>query len=652
MEIKFERKKRLKARRFLKDVCASKWSTLHARKLNQWVMSTKLIAMYFFLLFSFHFSIQSFLFGCWKLPFENLNMSFKSSVTLKTLEASKTKSVTFATASRDNPTESLPAEERWWSSKFHLGPRSIIKSSKNYNKSTSATSVTFTTVADGSSIISHVSFAPNAIKGSPYQLAVAAGPRVCLYGGSQGSSLAKALARPGTKKIDVSESLFGTIEDESKVKADRTVSTGGFPSHHAAYHSDGRLLAVGCDDGYIKVCDARSRATLRTFSTNGSGRNNKGGHPIRSVGWLPDKGTSKGSRKLIWSAGDDAILRIWDLAGTVSGVGDEGKPIVTIRSHGDTIRTCAAVSISGDGKNGKKVDKTLLVTGSYDHTIRAWDLDGLQKNEIVEEDEAAGWCSSVMDHGAPVETIIVLRQKNGVNSPNRHPIIASAGGTTIKLWNPLLGTCLSTIQTKHSKTITSLCLASIIRGDNDEEDIKEGYGKKKIVHRLLSAGLDGLIRIYSVDELLDDKRKETGPLKLPYVHGSKTPYPITSIAISRDSTKFVVGTSTGFVTVYQRAKYVPQGVKRKSPHTPRGGTYSFFMRGASLQADADDHIVIIQKKKKLQKYDTMLKQFRYSDALDEALRSRDPKAVRYSSLNVILNQSIRLRVIDTLFHPI
>ena len=562
-------------------------------------------------------------------------MSFKSSVTLKTLEAAKTKSVTFATASSDNPTESVPAEERWWSSKFHLGPKSIIKSSKNYNKSTSATSVIFQTIGEGSSIISHVSFAPNAIKGSPYQLAVAAGPRVCLYGGSQGSSLAKALARPGTKKIEASESLFGSIEDDSKVKADRTVSTGGFPAHHAAYHSDGRLLAVGCDNGYIKVCDAQSRATLRTFSTNGSGRNNKGGHPIRTVGWLPEKGASKGRKKLIWSAGDDAILRIWDLAGTASGVGDEGKAIVTIRSHGDVIRACEAVSILGDGKNGKTADKTLLVTGSYDHTIRAWDLGKLKHNEIVEEDEAANWCSSVMDHGAPVETLIVLRQ--GASSSNRHPIIASAGGTTIKLWNPLLGTCLSTINSKHSKTITSLCMTSIIRGDNDEEDIKEGRGKKKIVHRLLSAGLDGLIRIYSVDELLDDKRKESGPLKLPYVHGSKTPFPITTIAISRDSTKFVVGTSAGFVTVYQRAKYVPQGVKRKASQAPRGGTYSFFMRGTSLQADADDHIVIMQKKKKLHKYDNFLKQFRYSDALDEALRSRDPKAVRFIDMNAFTN---------------
>merc|ERR1712038_1342645 len=44
-------------------------------------------------------------------------------------------------------------------------------------------------------------------------------------------------------------------------------------------------------------------------------------------------------------------------------------------------------------------------------------------------------------------------------------------------------------------------------------------------------------------------------------------------------------------------------------------------------ADADDHIVILQKRKKLQKYDKLLQQFSYGDALDEALSSRDPRAI-------------------------
>ena len=51
------------------------------------------------------------------------------------------------------------------------------------------------------------------------------------------------------------------------------------------------------------------------------------------------------------------------------------------------------------------------------------------------------------------------------------------------------------------------------------------------------------------------------------------------------------------------------------------------MRGADVSADADDHIVLLDKKRKLKSYDVMLKQFRYGDALDEALNGRQPDAV-------------------------
>jgi U3 small nucleolar RNA-associated protein 15 len=207
------------------------------------------------------------------------------------------------------------------------------------------------------------------------------------------------------------------------------------------------------------------------------------------------------------------------------------------------------------------------------------------------------------------------------------PIIISAGGTSVKLWDPQLGTCLSTIHTKHSKTITSVCVVSIIRGFKEQID---GDGDKKIVRRLMTAGLDGLIRIHSLDALFDSNIKEKmtkNSFQLPYIHGVKTSLPITSLAMSPDSTRLVVGTSTGFVTVRQRAKYVPQGVKRKSAYEPKAGTYSHFMRGASVDAEADDHVVQLQKKKKLRTYDTMLQKFRYGDALDEALASRDPRSV-------------------------
>lgn len=536
--------------------------------------------------------------------------SFKPSANLKTLQAPTTKSIAFATSSKSNPTESLPYEQRWWASKFHLGPKALIPK----RKSTSSTSTTFQTPTSGSAIISHVTFAPNAIKGHPYQMAIVSGPRVCLYGGTTTSSLAQALARKKPKeKEEEPDSLFGS--EDKAVNPDRTVSLGGQPAHHAAYHRDGRLLVVGCDKGLVKICDSQSRATLRTFSTHGS----NDGFPIRTVGWVPE--VAKG-QKLVWSAGDDAILRLWDLSGDLAGVGDGVKPVSTMKGHGDAIRCAVAF------KTGEQGDQKIrVVTGSYDHSIRVWDCDGITDDISRYEDKDQDRCLCIMDHGAPVEALVVLHPT--ATSTFKSPIIVSAGGTSIKVWNPQSGNLLSTIITKHSKTITSICIASIVRGDKD--DVENDEEKKIVCWRLITAGLDGLIRIHSADELYmsstGDDMKQKSRIQFPYLHGVKTSLPITALAMSPDCTRLVVGTSTGLVTVRQRAKYVPQGVKRKSPYAPKAGTYSYFMRGASAEADADDHVVLLQNKKKLRKYDAMLQKFRYGDALDEALASRDARAV-------------------------
>ncbi len=565
--------------------------------------------------------------------------TFKSSTNLKSLQAPTTKSITFATSSKSNPTESLPSEQKWWSNKFHLGPntKSSQISSNKKKSSTSATSVTFQTPSAGSAIISHVAFAPNTIKGYPYQMAIVSGPRVSLYGGTQTSSLSRSLARPkfnkkggGSKKKGEGEeggeeggeesfSFFGIGDEESSVQPDRTVSTGGQPAHHVAYHHDGRLLALGCDHGYIKICDSQSRATIRTFTTHGV----RGGFTIRSTGWFPEQQGKNKVRRMIWSAGDDAILRIWDLSGDIVGVGENTKPVASISGHGDSIRSSVLFTNN---------EKTCIVTGSYDHTIRVWDLSDVMLQSNMggndENENEIDRCMSVMNHGAPVEALLMIQP-----SKNEMPIIISAGGTILKLWNPLIGECLSTIQTKHNKTITSLTLATIIRADHDKDDNESGKdGLKNISKRIISAGLDGLIRIYSVDELFNQDNEEgrnvtSEKYNLPYLHGVKTSQPITALAMSPDNTRLVVGSSTGYVTVRQRAKYVAQGVKRKIREEPKAGTYTYFMRGAAVEADADDHVVMLQKRKKLQIYDKFLQKFCYGDALDAALQSRDPRAV-------------------------
>jgi U3 small nucleolar RNA-associated protein 15 len=219
-----------------------------------------------------------------------------------------------------------------------------------------------------------------------------------------------------------------------------------------------------------------------------------------------------------------------------------------------------------------------------------------------------------MDHGAPVETLLMVPPgafPNTKDDMSNVPLLLSAGGTTIKVWHPLTGRCLSTIATKHSKAITSLCLTHIISGDS--KNVKSSPPR----YRILTGGLDGLVRIHVLQKDYD----------LACVHGHKIPdaAPITAIICSPNQRRIVMGTSLGLVVVYD---YPPPKKPLQKKPTPRAGTFGFFQRGTNVEADPDDFVALVEKRKRLRTYDVALRQFRYGDALDTALRSRQPQSVR------------------------
>jgi len=452
------------------------------------------------------------------------------------------------------------------------------------------------------------------------------GPRVSLYSGTASSSLSLNLANSNKKKKNL------LLEDEDddddddddevvvNVKPDRNVRTGGSPAHCVSYRDDGRLVAIGTDDGCIKVCDATSRATIRTFGGSGN-------LAVRAVSWC------RGGKKIV-SAGDDGVVRVWDLsAGIGGGVDSDKRAMVHLSGHGDAVRSCVVLSVkreegddgdSGDNKKWKEV----VVSGSYDHTIRVWDIESKETEK----------CLSIMNHGVPVEALLVLPPsffKNTASSSSKNknipttPLIVSAGGTILKIWNPLTGKCLGELQTKHSKTITSCTSATI------SKEVEDG-GKTVQYKRIITGGLDGLIRVYSADQIFTSS--SSGEKILHFLHGVKVQHPITALGMSPDQTRFVVGTSTGIVLVRQRS--LPPSTtttttttlaNKKRKREPKPGTYAYFYRGADtsvVEEEAEDTFMVFQeKKKKLNQYDKMLKRFEYGKALDEALERRDPYAV-------------------------
>lgn len=494
------------------------------------------------------------------------------------------------------------SESNFWSKQFALGTSGTSHIDPNSKTSHHAKHIVFPTKSNFP--IQSISFRPcddrpqqeaSFTSSLSKQMAVGSGPRVALH----------------PLKSTVPKSI-------SEIQPDRNIPMADI-AYCTDYRADGRLLAIGCADGSIKVVDITTRATLKTFQakTSSTSTNQLG---IRSVTWGRD------GKKII-SGGEDAVLRIWDLGGE-----DSSKALRTLKGHADAIRVCKLAKISGgiDGNSASNKASLVAVTGSYDHTLRLWDLtksfyDEVDDNQADDSDA----CLAVMDHGAPVEDVIIVPSElidNSSSSNSKTPLVViSAGGTMIKMWNALTGSLLATVS-NHAKTISTLCLVTpqqlkrrkYKQNDNtkDEDEIK--------LPRLITGGLDGLVRIYSLS---------TATNALTILHGFKHGSPITTIEISPDGMRLTIGSTDGLLSIFYRTRAQQmreqklENQKKRKRTVPKGGTYSFFMRGGDSMPEPNDVVIFKEKKKRLKKFDFALRQFRYSDALDEALGTKNPLVV-------------------------
>lgn len=433
-------------------------------------------------------------------------------------------------------------------------------------------------------IVQQVLFGPLLSSKHP-PFAVVSGPRVNLYGTSTtGSAFVRALYRSG------GANPIPSITRGDDLDPDRSVQTGGNVALCGSFRNDGRLIAVGTDAGETRVCDVTMRATLTTFSANS--------FPVRSIQWFRNG-------QYMFAGGDDGIARIWNLAST-----EKTKPMVALVGHGDVIR-CTALWQDKKAKTsaaspGAKFNQ-LAVTGSYDHTIRVWNIDNVDTPDASEKDE--GRCLATLTHGYPVESVCFLKSTN-----EKVPVwLLSVGGTTVKVWNPLSGQCFGTFHTHHRKTITSVL--SVLRTNYEEDETK----KKNIFMRVLTASLDGVVQIHSWNDT-------TG--QLGHLYSAKITDSITSVATDKSGDRFAFGTISGHVLFKMKGPSVTSN-KRKA--IPRAGTYSFFQRGMNAEAgtSSNDYTVApkTKKPKKINKYNHALKQFRYAEALDEVLSTRHPKNI-------------------------
>jgi WD40 repeat protein len=175
-----------------------------------------------------------------------------------------------------------------------------------------------------------------------------------------------------------------------------------------AFSPDGKLLAIGCDDGTVWIWDVKAGNKLSTLKAEDGDA-----EQVRCIAFSHDGRT-------LASGGGDLKVRLWDVAARR----ELPKPL-----EGHTAFVLS-LAFSPD-------DKT-LASGSSDSTVRLWDIAArkLQRKLV----------------GQQTAVVAVAF------SPDGKALTAGGGDGTIRVWNPVTYE-LASLQRGHTAVITALAYA-------------------------------------------------------------------------------------------------------------------------------------------------------------------------------------------------
>ena len=281
-----------------------------------------------------------------------------------------------------------------------------------------------------------------------------------------------------------------------------------------------------------------------------------------------------------------------------------GATLYSLVGHTDLVRSGLASPSS----------PSVLVTGSYDHTIRMWDTRayagrGFTAGGAVGGDEATSSstsssrgpaCVLTLNHGAPVNSVIAHPSGN---------LFLTAGDNKVRVWDVMAGGGAAPLAelSNHQKAVTALAL-------------------DRTATRLLSGGLDHHLKFYDMSSF-------------QVVHSVKLPAPVLSVAFAPSNDLIAVGCTDGTLSLRKRADAQsvvgPQAARMGffppqsfAEYRDLSASFKRFNRGARFTGDgAGDLLVERERKQRLHGFDEQLKRFEYSQALDAALATRTPAVV-------------------------
>ncbi|XP_043723754.1 protein SLOW WALKER 1 [Telopea speciosissima] len=362
--------------------------------------------------------------------------------------------------------------------------------------------------------------------------------------------------------FSASVTLYNSRTLESKFK----ITSFSDVAYSATFRSDGKLLAAGGESGIVQVFDAKSKSDLHR-KLRGHTR------PVRLVRY------PRFDKLHLFSGGDDSLVKYWDVASETE--------LLSLQGHKDYVRSGFASPASSD----------MFATGSYDHTVRVWDIRVSSLNSVME-----------VNHGKPVEDVVFLPSGG---------LLATAGGNSVKIWDVMAGGKLVHTVESHNKTVTSLCVGKIGR-DGGEESQK---------YRLFSVSLDGFLKVFDYSAL-------------KITHSMRYPAPLLSVGFSLDCSVRAIGTSNGILFVGKRKKeqteidapgadklFGIRSVEEPENRVLKPTNFRYFHRGQFEKPSEGDYLVKRLPKVKLAEHDKLLRKFRHKEALVSVLNGKNPQNV-------------------------
>ncbi|KAJ3725127.1 WD40-repeat-containing domain protein [Lentinula raphanica] len=138
-----------------------------------------------------------------------------------------------------------------------------------------------------------------------------------------------------------------------------------------------------------------------------------------------------GERSLLVSGSTDKTVRIWDLT--------SGKCLHVFRGHSGTVRCLAVTSLPPVEGDPSASRMPVIVTGSRDKSVKVWSIPGNLPNYRMASDEE----SSADGSNNPYHLLTLNGHTDSVRSISAHGPVAVSGSydCTVRIWDIVSGEC-------------------------------------------------------------------------------------------------------------------------------------------------------------------------------------------------------------------